>query len=93
MNTPDANTISTAEQTMTLMLALSRHVPKADAHVREKKWERKGFTGTQLAGKTLGIVGLGRVGSAVARRALSPILRTGAEAGFRYSHPDHQAVY
>ncbi|MDM8007637.1 MAG: NAD(P)-dependent oxidoreductase [Phycisphaerae bacterium] len=71
MNTPDANTISTAEQTMALMLALSRHVPKADAHVREKKWERKAFTGKQLAGKTLGIIGLGRVGSAVARRALS----------------------
>jgi len=71
MNTPDANTISTAEQTMTLMLALSRHVPKADAHVRENKWERKAFTGKQLAGKTLGIIGLGRVGSAVARRALA----------------------
>jgi D-3-phosphoglycerate dehydrogenase / 2-oxoglutarate reductase len=71
MNTPDANTLSTAEQTMALMLALSRHTPKGDAHVREKKWERKKFTGTQLSGKTLGIIGLGRVGSAVARRALA----------------------
>jgi len=71
MNTPDANTISTAEQTMALMLALSRHVPKADAHVRAGEWNRKAFVGTQLAGKTLGIIGLGRVGTAVARRALS----------------------
>lgn len=71
MNTPDANTISTAEQTMALMLALSRHVPKADAHVRAGEWKRKAFVGTQLAGKTLGIIGLGRVGSAVARRALA----------------------
>lgn len=69
MNTPDANTISTAEQTMNLLLAISRHTPKADAHVREKQWNRKAFVGTQLAGKTLGIIGLGRVGSAVARRA------------------------
>lgn len=71
MNTPDANTISTAEQTMTLMLALSRHVAKADVHVRSGEWNRKAFVGTQLSGKTLGIIGLGRVGSAVARRALA----------------------
>ncbi len=71
MNTPDANTISTAEQTLALMLALARHVPRADAHVREGKWSRKEFTGTQLAGKTLGIFGMGRVGRAVALRALA----------------------
>lgn len=71
MNTPDANTISTAEQTMNLMLALSRHTPAGDAHVRAKEWNRKRFVGTQLAGKTLGIIGLGRVGQAVARRALA----------------------
>lgn len=71
MNTPDANTISTAEQTLALMLALSRHAPAADAHVRAGEWKRKAFVGTQLAGKTLGVIGLGRVGSAVARRALS----------------------
>ncbi|MHC4441961.1 MAG: NAD(P)-dependent oxidoreductase, partial [Planctomycetota bacterium] len=69
MNTPDANTISTAEQTMSLILAMSRHVPNADAHVRAKEWNRKAFMGTQLAGKTLGIIGLGRVGQAVAQRA------------------------
>lgn len=71
MNTPDGNTISTAEQTLALMLAMSRHVPRADAHVREGKWERKKFTGTQLAGKTLGIVGFGRIGRTVAERALA----------------------
>lgn len=71
MNTPDANTISTAEQTMALMLAISRHTPKADAHVKAGEWNRKAFVGTQLSGKTLGIIGLGRVGAAVAKRALS----------------------
>lgn len=71
MNTPDANTISTAEQTMTLMLALSRHTPRADAHVRAGQWKRKEYVGTQLAGKTLGVIGLGRVGAAVAQRALA----------------------
>ncbi|GMU23713.1 MAG: D-3-phosphoglycerate dehydrogenase [Phycisphaerae bacterium] len=71
MNTPDGNTLSTAEQTMALMLAMSRHIPKADAHVREGKWERKKFTGTQLSGKTLGVVGFGRIGRAVAERALA----------------------
>ncbi len=71
MNTPDGNTISTAEQTMNLILAISRHTPRGDAHVREGKWERKKFTGTQLAGKTLGIIGFGRIGRAVAERALA----------------------
>jgi D-3-phosphoglycerate dehydrogenase len=71
MNTPDANTISTAEQTMALMLALTRKVAAADAHVRSGEWKRGQFTGLQLAGKTLGIVGFGRVGRAVAQRALA----------------------
>jgi D-3-phosphoglycerate dehydrogenase len=69
MNTPGGNTISTAEQTITLMMALARHTPAADASVRQAKWERTKFVGTQLAGKTLGVVGLGRVGREVARRA------------------------
>jgi len=69
MNTPDANTLSTAEQTLSLVLAMSRHVPKADEHVRARQWNRKAFVGTQLAGKTLGIIGFGRVGRAVAARA------------------------
>src|SRR5215831_5696705 len=69
MNTPGGNTVSTAEHTITLLLALARHVPAADASVRAGKWERTRFVGTQLAGKTLGVVGLGRIGREVARRA------------------------
>lgn len=71
MNTPGGNTISTAEQTITLLLALARNTPAADAHVKQglAKWDRTRFTGTQLAGKTLAVVGLGRIGREVARRA------------------------
>src|SRR5262249_25106108 len=69
MNTPSGNTISTAEHTITMLLALARQVPAADASVHQGKWERNKFVGTQLAGKTLGVVGLGRVGREVARRA------------------------
>jgi D-3-phosphoglycerate dehydrogenase len=71
MNTPGGNTVSTAEHTITLLLALARHIPAADVHVRShpKKWEREKFVGTQLAGKTLGVLGLGRIGREVARRA------------------------
>src|SRR6516225_8869470 len=69
MNTPGGNTVSTAEHTLTLLLALARHIPTADASVHAGKWERGKFVGTQLAGKTLGIVGLGRIGREVARRA------------------------
>ncbi len=70
MNTPDANTITTAEHAVALMLALSRKVAGADAHVRAGLWERNKYMGTQLAGKTLGIIGLGRIGRAVAKRAI-----------------------
>src|SRR5207248_1680598 len=69
MNTPGGNTVSTAEQTVTLLMALARHTPAADAHVRQGKWERNKFLGSQLAGKALGVVGLGRIGREVARRA------------------------
>ncbi|MEI8194412.1 MAG: NAD(P)-dependent oxidoreductase, partial [Phycisphaerae bacterium] len=70
MNTPDANTITTAEHTITLMMSLSRKVPLADAHLRAGGWERNQFMGTQLAGKTLGVIGFGRIGRAVAKRAI-----------------------
>ncbi len=69
MNTPGGNTISTAEHTMALLLALARNVAKANESLRAGKWERTKFTGTQLEGKTLGVIGLGRVGLAVAKRA------------------------
>src|SRR5437868_3389748 len=62
MNTPGGNTVSTAEHTITMMMALARHIPAADASMHQGKWERTKFVGTQLAGKTLGVVGLGRPG-------------------------------
>src|SRR3954447_7102722 len=69
MNTPDANTVSTAERTIALLMAVARHTPAADANVRSGKWDKNKFVGTQLAGKTIGVIGLGRIGRAVARRA------------------------
>jgi D-3-phosphoglycerate dehydrogenase len=69
MNTPEANTISTAEHALALMLALARQIPQADASMRAGRWDRKKFMGMELNGKTLGIVGFGRVGRAVAERA------------------------
>ena len=69
LNTPGANTLAATEQTFSLMLSLARHTPDAVASIRAGRWERKPFIGTELAGKTLGIVGLGRIGGAVAQRA------------------------
>ncbi len=69
MNTPGGNTTSTAEQTMSLILALSRNIPQACASLKAGKWERSKFTGVELHGKILGVVGLGRIGSTVARMA------------------------
>src|SRR3989338_2911428 len=71
MNTPAGNTISTAEHTMSMILALSRNIPQANASVKLGEWKRSKFMGVELYNKTLGIVGLGRIGSEVARRALS----------------------
>lgn len=67
MNTPAGNTTSTAEQTMSLILALSRNVAQANASMKEGKWERSKFGGVELRDKVLGIVGLGRIGSTVAK--------------------------
>jgi len=69
MNTPGGNTLSTAEHTIALLLALSRNIAPAFQSLREGKWDRNKYMGTQVAGKTLGIVGLGRIGVAVAKRA------------------------
>ena len=69
MNTPTGNTVATAELTFTHMLCGARPVPQAVAMMREGKWDRKGFSGTELYRKTLGVVGFGRIGSEVARRA------------------------
>jgi D-3-phosphoglycerate dehydrogenase len=71
MNAPDGNTIATAELALGLMLALARHIPQAHASLIGGQWDRKSFMGTELRRKTLGIVGFGRVGRAVAKRALA----------------------
>jgi len=70
-NAPGGNTVSTAEHTLALMFAMARNIPAAVKSVKEGKWERKKFLGTELNGKTLGVLGLGRVGYEVARRANS----------------------
>lgn len=69
MNTPGGNTISTAEHTMSLILALSRNITKADVSIKKGEWERKKFMGVELYGKILGIIGLGRIGAEVTKRA------------------------
>src|SRR4051794_22588165 len=71
LNTAAASTLSTAEHALALMYALARKIPAADAHVRTGEWKRNKYQGTQLAGKTLGVVGLGRIGQTVATRALA----------------------
>ncbi|MBN1794928.1 MAG: phosphoglycerate dehydrogenase [Candidatus Omnitrophica bacterium] len=69
MNTPGGNTIATAEHTMSLILACARNIPQADASLREGKWDRKTYRGVELYNKTLGIIGVGRIGTEVAKRA------------------------
>ena len=69
VNAPTGNIISAAEHAVALMLSLARHIPEANASLRGGKWERSRFLGTEVRGKTLGIIGLGQVGSEVARRA------------------------
>jgi len=69
MNTPGGNSVSVAEHTLALMLGLARAVPQANASIHAGKWEKSAFSGTELRGKTIGLVGLGRVGTEVARRA------------------------
>jgi D-3-phosphoglycerate dehydrogenase len=71
MNTPAGNTISTAEHTMSLILALSRNIPEANQSTKAGEWKRSKFMGVELYGKTLGIVGLGRIGTEVAKRAIA----------------------
>lgn len=71
MNTPAGNTLSTAEHAFTLMLALSRKIAPAHAALLSGKWDRNAFMGAQLADKTLGVVGMGRIGQEVAKRAIA----------------------
>jgi len=69
MNAPDGNTITTGEHAMALLVALARNVPQANSSLKEGKWDKKKFVGVELFGKTLGVVGLGRIGKVVATRA------------------------
>lgn len=69
VNAPHASTIAVAEHTLALMLALVRHIPEANARMRAGQWPKKEMMGNELYGKTLGVIGLGRIGSEVARRA------------------------
>lgn len=71
MNAPGGNTISTAEHAFSLMLATARYIPQADASMKAGKWDRKKFEGVELHGKTIAILGMGRIGTEVARRAIA----------------------
>jgi len=71
MNTPGGNTVTTAELTFTMLLSLARKVPQAHATMVAGKWDRKLFQGVELQGKTLGVLGMGRIGTEVAKRALA----------------------
>lgn len=68
-NAPQSNTLSTAEHTMAMLLAMARNVPQAHAALKQGRWERSAWTGVELSDKTLGIIGLGRIGKLVAQRA------------------------
>ncbi len=70
MNTPDASAVTTAEHAVSLMLSLARRIPAADQSIRAGRWEKSKFTGVELRGKTLGVLGLGRIGSVVAERGV-----------------------
>jgi len=69
VNAPEGNTIAAAEHTMAMMLAMARNIPQANQKLKEKVWDRKTFMGVELRNKTLGVIGLGKIGSQVAKRA------------------------
>src|SRR5690242_10246731 len=75
VNAPGGNAVAAAEHTLALMFGVARHVPLADRLMKDGQWKRSQLVGTELTGKTLGLVGLGRVGSEVARRALGLEMR------------------
>jgi D-3-phosphoglycerate dehydrogenase len=88
VNSPLGNIAAAAEHTVALLMALARHIPAASASLRAGKWERSKFVGTEIRGKTLGIVGLGKVGSEVARRAGDGGLGMRLIAADPYASPD-----
>ncbi len=71
LNAPGGNTVSTAEHAFSLLLCAARRIPQADASVRSKNWEKKDFEGVELYNKTLGVIGMGRIGSELSRRAIA----------------------
>ncbi|HEY2143475.1 MAG TPA: NAD(P)-dependent oxidoreductase, partial [Candidatus Udaeobacter sp.] len=71
LNAPGGNTVSTAEHAFSLLLAAARKIPHADANVRSKNWDKKNFQGVELYNKTLGVIGMGRIGSELSRRAIA----------------------
>ncbi len=91
VNAPTANTIAAAEQTIALMLALARQVPQAGESLRQGRWERKKFVGVEVRNKVLGIIGLGRIGTEVAKRAQG--LEMKIIAYDPYVSADHAARY
>src|SRR3954462_14903915 len=71
LNAPGGNTISTAEHAFSLLVSVARKIPQADANVRSKHWDKKNFEGVELYNKTLGVIGMGRIGSELSRRGIS----------------------
>jgi D-3-phosphoglycerate dehydrogenase len=71
LNAPGGNTVSTAEHAFSLLLSAARKIPQADANVRSKNWDKKNFEGVELYNKTLGIIGMGRIGGELSRRAIA----------------------
>jgi D-3-phosphoglycerate dehydrogenase len=71
LNAPGGNTVSTAEHAFSLLLCVARKIPQADANVRSKSWDKKNFEGVELYNKTVGVIGMGRIGSELSRRAIA----------------------
>ncbi|SHI48580.1 phosphoglycerate dehydrogenase [Propionispora hippei] len=71
MNAPEGNTIAATEHTIAMMMALTRNIPQAYASMKRGEWQRGKFTGVEVRGKTLGVIGLGRIGTGVAKRAIA----------------------
>src|ERR1700746_3548096 len=71
LNAPGGNTVSTAEHAFSLLLSAARKIPQADANVRSRSWDKKAFEGVELYNKTLGVIGMGRIGSELSRRAIA----------------------
>jgi D-3-phosphoglycerate dehydrogenase len=102
LNTPSGNSLSAAEHTVSLMMALARNIPQAHASMRAGQWDRKSFQGVELFEKTLGVIGMGRIGTEVARRAVGlgmrviafdPFLTQGRAAALQVEPVDLPTLY